>query len=286
MQKKQLYCLQSRGNSCKNGFTLIELLVVIAIIAILAAMLLPALSSDKERAKRALCISNLHQLGIGMTVYAGDNNDYVIPAKPVGNTLPALPPFVQYCIFLTYANSSVRAAGIPFVTNAACVWSCPELPGLPGDDSKDYPQWIIGYQYFGGITRWSPNAAVGAFSNTHSPVKLGQSKPYWCLAADMVGKIAGPTWGGQETGFITVPSILASQKLWPPHRKGNARYPDGGNEVFADGSAQWCKIETMYAFTTWTTANKFWFYQNPADFSPPELTAARGLQWNPAVDSR
>jgi prepilin-type N-terminal cleavage/methylation domain-containing protein len=59
----------------KPGFTLIELLVVIAIIAILAAMLLPVLSSAKERAKRTQCINNLRQLYTACTIYAGDSND-------------------------------------------------------------------------------------------------------------------------------------------------------------------------------------------------------------------
>jgi prepilin-type N-terminal cleavage/methylation domain-containing protein/prepilin-type processing-associated H-X9-DG protein len=70
----------SKGQSLKSKacFTLIELLVVVAIIAVLIALLLPALAQAREKAKQAVCISNQHQIGVAMRLYAADYHDAVL----------------------------------------------------------------------------------------------------------------------------------------------------------------------------------------------------------------
>ncbi len=76
-----------------GAFTLVELLVVIAIISILAGMLLPALGKGKRSAQSIACVSNLHQIGIALTVYVQDNRDRLpICAGYLPSQLPQLPP--------------------------------------------------------------------------------------------------------------------------------------------------------------------------------------------------
>src|SRR5690348_14826760 len=137
-----------RNLSLQGAFTLIELLVVIAIIAILAAMLLPALAVAKEKGKRVRCLSNLRQLAIGVNIYAQDNQDKILRARDI----PGQNLFVQVCL-----NPPEQAAaatmGLVVQSNTASVWTCPNRPGFPLYEAS-YPQWDIGYQYFGGITNW------------------------------------------------------------------------------------------------------------------------------------
>jgi prepilin-type N-terminal cleavage/methylation domain-containing protein len=212
---------KSRLNSNRSrGFSLVELLVVLAIIAILASLLLPALARAKERGRRAVCLSNLSQLLKACTMYAMDNDDKFFPARQ-GAVQIALDPIEQRAA----ANAGLFGT----------IWTCPNRPSFPVYEAG-YDQWLIGYQYFGGITNW--NTPRGLLPS-RSPVKLTSADPNWVLAADATMKVQ-KVWGGGSQMFANMPAHQDSKKQ-----------PEGGNQVHMDGSARWIPFENMYFVHTW-----------------------------------
>jgi len=230
----------TRHRPTRTGFTLIELLVVISIIAVLIALLLPALSAARESSVKAQCLSNHHQIALATTTAAMDDKGVYIPVR--NNR-------VQIAIMGKQMN---RFVDYGFDRHA---WNDPgrEDAYKPLDHYGDETQLGLGYQYFGGIEQWRTRVA-GLIKKGFSPVNQDQAKPGYVLSAC---------------------TIIKSMNRWTPHsavyqvphlREG---LPTGANQSLPDGSARWHDFLDMTENHSWSPRSSrraFWFQEDMGDY--------------------
>jgi prepilin-type N-terminal cleavage/methylation domain-containing protein/prepilin-type processing-associated H-X9-DG protein len=224
-----------------HGFTLIELLVVIAIIAILAAMLLPALSKAKQKAQAISCMNNLKQLTLGWLLYAGDNDsklapdgdEYTTPVStyPDARILPGA-AWAQWCpgnmdAFSPYQTNFVQAGLVYPYVNTVSVYKCPADFSVDKFGPFSFPKVrsISMNCYLAPIKPWTSLNTVNYYKDTQI-LRPGPSMTY-VLIDENENSI-------NDIYFVCDPTQPNHWQDVPATRHGNAgglSYADGHSEI-------------------------------------------------------